>query len=102
MYLVQVYAFNTQACQASLQGSQQGAFPYSPGPGEELGGDQHGLVGLLEKTAKARVAFVTRFGEGLLPVEDTVIQDGDIVHVVMRDTDAEAVEQAFRSRPEDS
>jgi len=59
-------------------------------------------VTLLEKTAKARVAFLTRFGEGLLPVEDTVIQDGDIVHVVMRDTDAEAVEQAFRSRPEES
>src|SRR5678815_2768101 len=30
-------------------------------------------VTLLEKTAKARVAFLTRFGEGLLPVEDTVI-----------------------------
>ena len=59
-------------------------------------------VTLLEKTAKARVAFLTRFGEGLLPVEDTVVQDGDIVHVVMRDTDAEAVEQVFRSRPEDS
>jgi trk system potassium uptake protein TrkA len=56
-------------------------------------------VSVLEKKAKARVAFVTRFGEGLLPVEDTVIQDGDIVHVVMRDDDAEAVEQVFRSRP---
>jgi trk system potassium uptake protein TrkA len=56
-------------------------------------------VSMLEKTANARVAFVTRFGEGLLPVEDTVIQDGDIVHVVMRDADAEAVEQVFRSRP---
>jgi trk system potassium uptake protein TrkA len=59
-------------------------------------------VSVLEKTAKARVAFLTRFGEGLLPGEDTVIQDGDIVHVVMRDADADAVEQAFRSRPEDS
>jgi trk system potassium uptake protein TrkA len=59
-------------------------------------------VSVLEKTAKARVAFVTRFGEGLLPAEDTVIQDGDIVHVVMRDVDAELVEQAFRSRPEET
>jgi trk system potassium uptake protein TrkA len=59
-------------------------------------------VSLLEKSAKARVAFVTRFGEGLLPVEDTVIQDGDIVHVVMRDADADAVEQVFRSRPVES
>src|SRR5688572_14418458 len=59
-------------------------------------------VTVLEKAAKARVAFLTRFGEGLLPVEDTVIQDGDIVHVVMRDVDAEAVEQACRRRPEES
>ena len=58
-------------------------------------------VSVLEKSAKARVAFVTRFGEGVLPVEDTVIQDGDIVHVVMRDDNDDAVELVFRSRPQE-
>ena len=59
-------------------------------------------VSLLEETAKARVAFLTRFGEGLLPGADTVVQDGDIVHVVMRDADADAVEGTFHSRPVES
>ena len=59
-------------------------------------------VSVLERSAKARVAFLTRFGEGVLPVDDTVIQDGDLVHVVMRDLDADAVENVFRSRPEES
>ena len=69
----------------------------------EVGSDWVGeRVSVLEQAAKARVAFLTRFGEGVLPVDDTVIQDGDLVHVVMRDVDADAVEDVFRSRPEDS
>ena len=56
-------------------------------------------VSLVEAAAGARVAFLTRFGEGVLPKSDTVIQDGDIVHVVMRDVDADSVEHVFRTRP---
>ena len=59
-------------------------------------------VSMVEAAAKARVAFLTRFGEGLLPKADTVLQDGDVVHVVMRDKDADAVEGVFGNRPEDS
>jgi trk system potassium uptake protein TrkA len=59
-------------------------------------------VTAIEDAAGARVAFLTRFGEGLLPKPDTVLQDGDIVHVIMRDSDAEAVEEIFRNRPEES
>lgn len=55
----------------------------------------------IETASGARVAFLTRLGEGLLPGEDTVLQDGDIVHVVMRDEDADAVEAVFRRRPEE-
>jgi len=54
----------------------------------------------LEAASGARVAFLTRLGEGLLPGRDTVLQDGDIVHVVMREQEAEAVEEVFRRRPE--
>jgi trk system potassium uptake protein TrkA len=53
----------------------------------------------LETTAGARVAFLTRFGEGLLPGDDTVLQDGDLVHVIMRDADADRVEAALQDRP---
>jgi trk system potassium uptake protein TrkA len=36
----------------------------------------------LESTSGARVAYVTRLGDGLLPSVDTVYQDGDLVHVL--------------------
>ena len=37
----------------------------------------------LEEASGARVAFITRLGQGLLPNADTVLQTGDIVHVLM-------------------
>jgi trk system potassium uptake protein len=56
----------------------------------------------LEEETGARIAFLTRLGEGLLPDTDTVLQDGDLVHVVMLDKDSEAAEAAFRNRPRES
>lgn len=53
----------------------------------------------IEARSGGRVAFLTRLGEGLLPGPDTVLQDGDVVHVVMRDDQADLVEETFRSRP---
>ena len=55
----------------------------------------------MERTAGARVAFLTRLGEGLLPDGETVLQDGDILHVIMRADDAQTAESAFRQRPEE-
>ncbi len=52
----------------------------------------------IETACGARVAFVTRYGEGMLPREDTVLQDGDLVHVVMTDADADRVEAALLHR----
>jgi trk system potassium uptake protein TrkA len=57
-------------------------------------------VGRLEEESGARVAFLTRLGEGMLPGEGTIVQDGDLVHVIMRDTDAERVETVFAKGPE--
>jgi trk system potassium uptake protein TrkA len=57
------------------------------------------LVRELEAATKSRVAFLTRLGEAVLPDGKTVIQDGDLVHVVMRDTDADAVAAVFAAGP---
>jgi len=57
-------------------------------------------VSRLEAESGGRVAFLTRLGEGLLPGPDTVLQDGDLVHVVMRDADSDRVDQVFHNRPE--
>src|SRR5450830_1681724 len=35
----------------------------------------------LESTSGARVAYLTRLGDGILPGPDTVYQDGDLIHV---------------------
>jgi trk system potassium uptake protein TrkA len=55
----------------------------------------------LESAAQVRVAFVIRFGEGMLPSTDTVFQDGDIVHVAVLDKDAETAAAALAAKPEE-
>ena len=56
-------------------------------------------VGELEKASGARVAFVTRFGKGMLPTSSSVLQDGDLVHVLVTDDVADAVEQVAATAP---
>jgi trk system potassium uptake protein len=49
----------------------------------------------LEAAAGARIAFLTRFGQGVLPDQDTVVQEGDLIHVVMRIDDSPRVAEVF-------
>jgi trk/ktr system potassium uptake protein len=58
-------------------------------------------VAEIQDTAKTRVAFITRLGEGLIPTRDTVIQEGDLVHVVMLETEAARVAAVFAAPPEE-
>jgi trk system potassium uptake protein len=53
----------------------------------------------LQQAAAVRVAFLTRYGEGTLPGPDTVLQDGDLVHVMLRRSDRAAVETALAVGP---
>ena len=53
----------------------------------------------LESASGARVAFLTRLGEGLVPSQDTVYQEGDLVHVAMRHDQVASVEQSLASPP---
>jgi trk system potassium uptake protein len=58
------------------------------------------LVSDLEAQSGARVAFLTRMGEGMLPHRESVIQEGDLVHVVMREETIAKVEEVFAAGPE--
>jgi trk system potassium uptake protein TrkA len=60
------------------------------------------LLRELETASGARIAFVTRLGEALLPDAKTVLQVGDLVHVVMRDADADRVASIFAEGPEEA
>ncbi len=57
-------------------------------------------VSTLEETAGTRVAFVNRMGEALVPAGDTVIQDGDIVHVMAVSGDIGRINDAVSERPD--
>ena len=57
-------------------------------------------VTALEETG-ARVAFLTRVGEGMLPGADTVLQDGDRLHLVLAEADADKVGAALEAGPEE-
>ena len=54
----------------------------------------------LEKAARMRVAFLTRLGEGLIPDDGTVLQDGDLIHVMLRDDELKNVEAVLAKSPE--
>jgi len=56
----------------------------------------------LEAASGARVAFLTRFGKGILPTASTLLQDGDMVHVLVTDDAADAVERIAGEPPEGS
>jgi trk system potassium uptake protein TrkA len=56
-------------------------------------------VSRLEEESGARVALLTRFGDGMLPQRGTVLQDGDLVHVTMRWDEREHVERTFAAGP---
>ncbi len=58
------------------------------------------LVHDLQDTTGARIAFLTRFGAALLPTRETVLQDGDIVHVLLMRSDEDRVQEIFRQPPE--
>ena len=59
-------------------------------------------ISRLEEQSGARVALLTRLGEGVLPKPAAVLQDGDLVHVSMLWSERDTVEQAFAAGPVES
>lgn len=55
----------------------------------------------LESAADVRVSFLTRLGDGITPTAQTVLQEGDLVHVMIRDEQRERVVAVFAAAPEE-
>lgn len=53
----------------------------------------------LEAASGARVAYVTRYGDGILPTAGSVLQENDTVHMLLRVDDAPAVERVLTAPP---
>lgn len=60
----------------------------------------HKISRLQEETG-VRVGFLTRLGEAVLPTSQTVLQEGDLVHVMMRTDEVDKVEAAFAKGPDE-
>ena len=52
-----------------------------------------------EEASGARVAYVTRYGDGILPTSTTVLQENDTVHVLMRADASAQVERILTTPP---
>jgi len=55
----------------------------------------------LQDLSGVRIAFLTRLGEGYIPRAETVVQEGDLVHILARDADLPAAEALFARGPEE-
>ncbi len=55
----------------------------------------------LEDTG-ARIAFITRLGEGMMIAPETVLQDGDLLHLVMAERDADHINSVINAGPGES
>ena len=56
-------------------------------------------VSRLERESGARVALLTRLGEGMLPHADSVVQEGDLVHVCMTTDRVDVVTAVLSAGP---
>ena len=56
----------------------------------------------LQTDSGSRIAWIDRLGEGMLPTRETVLQEGDMLHLVMREENADRVYAVFNKGPEDS
>ena len=55
-------------------------------------------VSQLEEAAHTRIAFVSRLGEALIPGPGTVLQQGDVLHVIAKEADLGQVSAIFANR----
>ncbi len=55
-------------------------------------------VSALEANADTRIAFISRLGEALLPGPGTVLQQGDVLHVMAKEDDLKRIASVFAKR----
>ena len=49
----------------------------------------------IEASTQSRVAFIDRFGQALIPDSGTVLQDGDLLHIIARENDLKRITAAL-------
>ena len=54
-----------------------------------------------QMATRSRIAWIDRLGEGMLTTKDSVIQEGDLLHLVMREETAAEAYQVIHDGPEE-
>ena len=57
------------------------------------------LLTRIETLTHCRIALLTRLGQGMLPAPETVLQEGDLLHVLALDSELAAVERILDQPP---
>jgi trk system potassium uptake protein TrkA len=52
----------------------------------------------VEASAGTRVAYIDRLGEAIVPHPATVLQQGDVVHVIAKESELDRIAAAFATR----
>lgn len=55
----------------------------------------------IEIASGVRIAYITRFGEGILPTPETSYQQGDILHAMMRTTATDEIGRILAAAPKE-
>ena len=55
----------------------------------------------LERAVGSRAAYINRMGEALVVADDTVIQEGDVLHVVAAGNDMDRINKVLTAAPEE-
>jgi trk system potassium uptake protein len=58
-------------------------------------------IAKLEEMADVRVAFLARFGDAMLITRSTVLQDGDVLHVIAQRSRLPQIEQTLADPPQE-
>jgi trk/ktr system potassium uptake protein len=57
-------------------------------------------VKMLEQSTRARIAFISRLGQTLIPEPGTVLQEGDLIYVISEEADLERITAELAKRAE--
>jgi trk/ktr system potassium uptake protein len=55
-------------------------------------------VKAMEAASMTRIAFIDRLGQAFVPEQGTVLQEGDVIHVVARESELDRIAAVFGSR----
>lgn len=55
-----------------------------------------------QEQSRTRIAWIDRLGEGMLPNRQTVLQEGDMLHLAIREDEADHAYAVLESGPEDN